>query len=305
MSYVSPHCKTLIFDFGSNFTKVGYVGEFHPIVFFNTPKESSLCDLSCSSIEKFSKEQSVDSAIILETEALTFEDKAKILKHIFANKIVNSILFLNKRVAEAFGAGKCSGIVWRFSNSVLGVFVIINGKLVESFTASQNALNGKTMIMEKIQRSPEILTEVRNTIGGNTSDLKFIRIVESKDCVNMLQEKYNLDAFEGLRESFSECVTKISEFRIKYSIQKKNTSNGCILMTGGYFKTDAVYEEAKGLLVDKIGVDFNDFILRDRELINSFFGASVFGANNQTKMMYITAQDWQNIGSDIIKLKSF
>lgn len=296
MVEIIPHINTLIVDFGTEFTKIGYSGDFHPTFTFKTPKniDNNICDTFCKLLEKYLKDLSCDSLIFIENTHVHPENKIKILRFLFSNKFCNSILFLSSLLADIFGFGKISGTIISCSASKFQTATIINGKIIEN-----NSYNNGSLLLED-----KLLANVDSSILSNQSNI-VSTILESTDICDMLKNDHNIDIFDYIKDDIIKMVDEIANSRFKHYINKKNASNGCIILSGGLFKYDIFYNYVKSIILEKIGADFSDFILRDKDLNSTFVGAAIFGMNNQTKPMFITSYDWQNIGSEILKLKAF
>jgi actin-related protein len=303
MSYIYPNYNTLIIEIGSFQAKIGYAGDFHPTYFVDfTPKSNEL-DI----ISDFVKKTSCDSIIYVEPDNFLLETKIKILNFVFSNKIAESITFLNCRVAEAFGSGKITACILSCSSSKLCTSVVLNGKLIEhdEFGGGINFLKNEILKLISHSLSSSEETASPGNISESYDDIAFQTLFESIENIREFEKKYKIDIFNILKSNLIKCVEKIKESRTNNCINKKNTANGCIILTGGLIRYDPFYQFVSSLLLDKIGEDFSDFILRDKDLINSFAGASLFGMNNETKTMFITASDWESCGSEICKLKSY
>lgn len=328
MTFISPHINTLIVEVGSYISKVGYTGDFLPTYVFKTDNSCNNLSLtSCKILEEFLKKTSLDSFIFIEPDNFTFEMRIEILKYIFTNKLANSMTFLNCRVAEAFGGGKVTTSILSCSSSGISSSLVLNGKLSEFTSFGNGRVFLRDALIDEINKSDfknEIYREINKSkmyredasdkakskiyqefASDEAKDLFLSSILESEENIDLLKIKYKIDFFAILRPTLVKSIEKIHESRKANCMNKKNASNGSILLTGGLFKYETFCNFVKSLILDKIGFDFTDFILRDKELINSFAGASVFGSNNQTKQMFITAFDWQSMGSEIVKLKSF
>lgn len=252
MTYIIPHINTLIVDIGTEFTKIGYTGDFRASHVFRTREGNRNYnqDGIFRILENSIKESGLDSIIVIDNGNFS---NSEILKFIFPNKLCNSILFLKYELASLFGFGKTTGIVFNCSPSNISTSVILNGKILESCRYENN--------------------------------------LSSTD-VNLYEE------------DISRSVGSIYEMRMKYAMNKKNPASGCIILTGGFFKSDEFYKSVKKILLDKIGEDFGDFILRDKDLDCVFSGASIFGMNNHSKGLFISSYDWKELGTEILNKKA-
>lgn len=310
MTEIIPHINTLIVDVGSEFTNIGYSGDFHPTysqktASFSCQGADSAHDPICRLLEKHLKESSVDSLIFLESPDTEFESTAKILKFLFVNKLCQSILFLKSPIADVFGFGKVSGTVLCCSASSFRLTTVINGKIIESQALKGGSIQLGKNVVERI-KGTQILQELFPG-GHESADTPIILncILESQDLIDKLRDKYEIDVFETLYSDVAKMVEGISATRSRHHINKKNTATGCIILSGGLFVFDSFYNLIKGSILERIGSDFSDFILREKYLHTTFFGASLFGMNIQTKTMFVTSHDWQKIGTDALKLKTF
>lgn len=266
MSEIIPHTNTLIADFGTKFTRIGYAGDFHPYFVVETPElsEKSKIEFVCKTLEKQLKKTSTDSLILIQSHLFDQEAALSVLKYLFINKICQSIYFLKSPVADIFGFGKISGTVVSCSASSTSVSTVINGRIVET----------------------ESIPPIQS--GYSVQDLE-----------NPLTESM----IKSINPGLEWIVEKVATSRVKNSINKKNTANGCVILTGGVFRCQSFFEHFRQLILARIGEDFSDFILRDKELNSTFTGASVFGMNNQTKLIFISIYDWQSHGPDCFKMK--
>lgn len=310
MSFIPPYTTTLIFDIGTKHTLIGYAGDFHPTYFISTPQSihSEMAETICKIIETYVKMTMTDSIVILEPNNFQEECKLKILSFLFSNKLVQSLVFLNSRVAETFGAGKTTASILNCSFSSISSALVINGKLTELQTYEDGANFIKTQLTEQIKnlgKKSTMLSEIFEENIDLESDRILYSLLESPEKINLLNQEYKIDLFKISKVNILKAIDTINESRVQNCMNKKNTLTSCIILTGGLFKYEAFYEFVKSSLIEKIGADFNDFILRDKDLIYSFVGASLFGMNNHAKPMYITAHDWKSIGSEIIKIKGF
>lgn len=312
MVEIIPHINTLIVDVGSEFTKIGYSGDFHPVYTFKTstcsPSEAtSLYDTACRILEKYLKKCSADSLVLIEDPDSGLEDKSQMLKFLFVNKLCQSVLLLKSPIADAFGFGKVSGTVFCCSASSFRVSTVINGKIVESHMLSGGSALLESTISKMITDSGECRSAVQDMLqceAFNDPTVVLSSVLESSENIENLKARYGVDIFEILRPGITAMVDKIASTRSSHYINKKNSANGCIILSGGLFRFDPFYNFVKSLILSKIGADFADFVLREKSLNCTFVGASVFGMNNQTKTMFMTSYDWQNVGADILKIKS-
>lgn len=313
MVEIIPHINTLIVDIGTELTKVGYTGDFHPKYCFRTAefiasKPTLSQDTTCKILEKYVKESLIDSLIIVENPDSELVDASKILRFLFVNKLCLSVMFLKSPICDVFGFGKISGTVLSCSASTFRTSAVLNGKIVETYAKHggsrllENTIN-ELVIPVVRDNLPEFETILQMKPQFDVSKL-FYRILESPEAITKLKSEYHIDIQSLIFEGISEFIDKIPVLRSTYHINKKNSANGCIILSGGLFRFDTFYCLVKALVIDRIGADFSDFILRDKELNCTFAGASVFGANTQSKTMFITSYDWQNVGCDILKFKS-
>ncbi|ELA42069.1 uncharacterized protein VICG_00918 [Vittaforma corneae ATCC 50505] len=311
MVEIIPHIDTLIVDIGSKFTKIGYSGDFHPTYTFKTssfsPFQATSYETACKILEKYLKECSVDSLILIESPDFGFEDSSKILKFLFVNKLCQSVLLLKSPIADIFGFGKVSGTVLCCSASSFRVSTVINGRIVESHVLAGGSARLESAISKLLADSGEnrgIVQDILQCEVFNDPAITVSSILESRESIENLKARCGVDIFEILRPDIAAMVDKVVSTRSSYYINKKNSANGCIILSGGLFRFDSFHNFVKSLILDRIGADFADFVLRDRNLNCTFVGASVFGMNNQTKTMFMTYYDWQNVGADILKVKT-
>lgn len=266
MPEIIPWINTLIADFSSRFIRIGYAGDAHPLITIDTPTsfESQPLSFVCTSLEKYLKEFSSDSLIFIENSKLAYSDKVSIVRFLFVNKICQSIFFLQAPLADIFGFGKVSGIVVSCTASAATVSTVINGRLAEA----------------------ESTDPIQRACGERE-----------------LEESLTQELTESLLPGVNWIIDRVIATRTKYSINKKNAANGCIILTGGVFRFEPFFSLVKQKLLERIGEDFSDFVLREKELNSTFVGASVFGMNNQTKPLFITIYDWQAHGVESLKLK--
>lgn len=312
MVEIVPHINTLIVDVGTAFTKIGHSGDFRPTYCFRTaeflpPDRVSLQDASCKILEKYMRECLVDSLILIESLDSGFEDAAKILNFLFVNKVCQSILFLKSPLADAFGFGKVSSVVLSCSASMFRVTVVINGKILETSVEKGGSIWMEQTIQGQLAALGDEYQGVLEEIFESdlTRPISLNSILESSEIIEKLRDRCNIDVFQCISPAIISMAEKIAALRTSYCINKKNSANGCIILSGGMFRFDPFFQFVKSQILDKIGLDFGDFVLRDKELNCTFAGASLFGMNTATKTMFITAYDWKNVGTDIFKLKSF
>lgn len=310
MSFIPPHTTTLIFDIEDNQLLIGYSGDFHPTYFIPLlpSKLSDSLEFICKTIENYVKITMTDSLIFLEPDNSPTEFKSTILSYIFSNKIAQSAIFLNHKVAESFGAGKATATILNCSYISQSYATVTNGKITEFQTFENGFVSLKNLLIQKIYDSDHKNSIIREMLDENfkeSDDLILSNVLESLEKINLLRAKYKIDIFSLIKPSISKMVSVITESRFKNSMHKKNTSTSCIILSGSLFKYDLFYDFVKSCILEEIGSDFSDFVLRDKDLIYSFVGASIFGMNNYAKPMFITAHDWKSIGLESIKLKNF
>lgn len=302
MAHVIPHINTLILDVGSKYTRVGYTGDFHPAIVEETPTEefvSAASEYTLKVMEKYVKELGVDSLIVIESTAQDMEFRHEIIKQSFTKRLCSSLLFLKSPVCDAFGHGKTSCAVLSCSAGSMSASIVINGKIAETFKHSVGSILLEAYITDRIRELEKLHAKVL------PPEQSLPRLVlESSETIDMLMEKFKVDVFQPIRFECCDLIDRVVEMRARHCINKKNLSNGCIVLSGGLFKYKPFLDLVKGTLISKLSDDFSDFILREKELDCTFAGASVFGMNDQTKPLYISLQDFQNIGMDAIALKS-
>jgi len=314
MVEIIPHINTLIVDIGSEFAKVGYSGDFHPKYRFRTadfitPKPASPLEIPCRILEKYVKECLVDSLIIVESPDSGPDEAAKMLRFLFTNKLCQSVFFLKSQIADAFGFGKVSGTVVSCSASAFRTTVVQNGRISETHALPGGARQLESIVSQLM--TPESVRSVldemprHSEVSGTADETAMLySILESQETIDRLKSEYDIDILAALTPTIMEVIESVSAMRCAYYINKKNSANGCIILSGGLFRFDPFYTFFKLQMMERIGADFSDFILRDKELNCTFVGASVFGMNPQTKPMFITSQDWQSMGAEILDLKS-
>ncbi|KAM0679666.1 hypothetical protein GINT2_002074 [Glugoides intestinalis] len=263
---IAPWINTMIAEFSSRFIRIGYAGDVHPLLTLDTPSAFKTEPISfiCTSLEKYLQMFFSDSLIFIQNPTFTYNDKVAIAKFLFVNKICQSIFFLPAPLADTFGFGKVSGMVVSCGASATTVSTIINGTVVES----------------------ESTYPIQRMCGDRE-----------------LEEELTVEIVEALLPVFDSIIDIVIANRTKYSINKKNAANGCIILTGGVFRFEPFFCLFRQKLLERIGEDFSDFVLREKELNSTFVGASLFGMNDQTKPLFITIYDWHTHGVEALKLK--
>lgn len=304
MTHVIPHINTLILDVGTKYTRVGYAGDFHPARVEETVTEeliSAASEYTLKVMEKYVKELEIDTLIIIESMAQDIEFRNRIVMESFTKRLCGSILFLKSPVCDAFGHGKTSCAVLSCSAGSMTASTVINGRVVETHRSPADTMILEEYVMHRVGELEE-RSHIDSLLGQEGQNLPR-SILESSEAVDLLMEKFGVDVFQHIRPECHNLIDRIIEMRNKHCINRKNTSNGCVILSGGLFKYKPFLDLVRGCLISKLSDDFSDFILREKELDCTFAGASVFGMNDQTKPLYISSHDFQSIGMDAVKLK--
>lgn len=301
MTYIAPHINTIIIDVGSEYTKIGFCGDFHPCIVEKSSLLSSadFSETIIKSLERCSTEFGVDSFIVLDNKENSTEIRKRIVQQMFIRKIGSSIFFLKNALCDVFGHGKISGTILSCGAGSLQASTVLNGKLVETYSHSIGSLLVEDYINKNVVELD--LKSILN-IDNDTNIAR--SILESVEAINTLKNNHNIDVFELIRPKCYELVDVILNMRSKYYINKKNAANGCIILSGGLFKYKAFLEMLKERILSQLNDNFSDFILYDNDLNCTFLGASLFGSNVCTKPLFISSYDFHSIGIDIVNYKT-
>lgn len=341
MTCIIPHINTLIIDIGSELTKIGYTGDFRPSLVFKTDRKDyspleNADRKDFSLLESKIKESGLDSILFIDNG---FISNSEILKFLFPNKLCNSVLFLKYEIASLFGFGKVTGIVFNCSPSNISTTVVMNGKIVENHRCENKSILGSELISidEKIfsncadekvtsnsgsgeekatsnsATNEKIVSNSTTDTSKNTTDEKIVAnigdeydAVINDNVITATNDNVEDDLLNKLTsdKSVIENIEFIYKMRSKYNLNKKNAANGCVVLSGGFFKSESFYKLIRKILLSKIGEDFGDFILREKDLDCVFSGASIFGMNNHSKALFISSYDWKEMGTEVLKKKS-
>lgn len=300
MVHIIPHINTLILDVGSKYTKVGYAGDFHPSIMEETAAEPSP-ERALKAMKKYVEELGIDSLVVVEDAALDMESRSRIVKECFTRKICSSIIFLKSPVCDAFGHGKTTCVVLSCSAGSMTASTIINGQIAEMHRVPVGSMVLEEYVAQKAKEMRDQCTA--DLLPPDSPSLPML-VLESAEIVDLLTERFGIDVFQPVRDGCHNLVEKIAEMRARHGINRKSMSSGCIVLSGGMFRYKPFLGLVRSCLVSRLSEDLSDLVLRERELDCTFAGASVFGMNDQTKMLYITLHDFQNIGMNAVRMKS-
>lgn len=283
MSYVIPGTTTLIFEFNLKLFKVGYAGDYFPLV--QSEYSNSMKDDCFFIIEKYVKEFLVDSILIIENEVLDF--KLEILKFVFDTKLCGSVIFLSNILCNSFGFGKTSCVVLNWGFDEFSAATVLNGIVTEKE-------------IKKVGYS-DYIENISYSIPDTFIEKNPISIIESEFLTNDLEINYNFNIFNNILPDIRELIKKLVDMRNKYKINKKNISNGCIILSGPFVRYDSFINLLKSEIFNLISVDFSDFILCDKTIDCTFVGASLFASNDLSKPLFITPGDFKLYGNSVLE----
>lgn len=280
-----PRTTTMIIEFGDNHLKVGYAGDFLPMfvesVNYKQTSKSSL-------IEKYCTQLDVDSAIIVEDYDESVSTRKTILSDLLGSRVLGSLMFLKNTICDSFGHGKTSCTVLRFTDTYASATTVLTGQIQETHLKELDW---------SIELSNILKTHDKLSIYSPTE------VLDSDEIIQMIESEFNIKVFDIISDVCLKMINNIYDMRNKYRINKKNTSNGCIILSGSLFRFKSFYNYLKKGLLNKISHDYSDFVLKHNLLDCTFAGASLFGANDKSKLIFITQNDYLSLGNDILKTK--
>lgn len=286
---------TAIIEIGWNRTRALYATEFHPKFCKDVCLQTSQDYFSYfNEIKEIMK---VDSILIIEREDFCLKEKKLIAEVILENKIFQSFLFIKNIVCDAFGHGKTTCMVIRGSEKYMSTSVIQGGIIQESCRIE----NGMWFLESKIH-------EIIKSIGYHNDKNRLYDsrcILEDQEEIAAFESISKIKISQAIEDACNQIIQKTVEMRSKYRINKKNTSNGCIILSGPMFEYKPFYNYMIQKLNEAIPKDFTDFFLRDHNLDCTILGASIFAANDKSKMLYITKAAYDNIGETLLSSELF
>lgn len=298
MTQIIQGTTTAILEIGWDFIKAGYAGDFHAIIFKEISLHNNFNESTFTTILKeIANELKSDSILIIEREDFNLKQKSKILSIIYDNKIFESVLFLKNIICDAFGHGKTTCAVIRCSENFISGSTIVSGNVNETLLIEK----GCRFLEGKIKE--DIVKFNIKTDKGQLFDTK--SILETDEHINIFENATKTKIFSYVESECDEIISKIVEMRNKYRINKKNVSNGCIIVSGNMFKYKPFYNFIISKLQSSIPNDFTDFFLRENNLDCTFVGASILASNDKSKIYFITKESFAKIGDNILVQKIF
>lgn len=83
----------------------------------------------------------------------------------------------------------------------------------------------------------------------------------------------------------TELIDKMIVMREKRKI-KKNLINGAIIFAGHLFKNKELQRKYREYILNKYGNSFSELVITNNHLDSCFTGASIFGMNNESKLLF-------------------
>jgi len=309
MPFASDHTSTLIFDLGSECVKMGYAGDFHPQIIREDSRSlvqnSKIANFpgAVSLMDEYVRREMVDSIIVI-TGGDSEESQMKLLREISRRSICQSFFVLNSAISSIFGCGRTSGIVLECGAGSLRAAAVGKGRILEFRQVNKGSLYWRNEIAQAIRGDNQGKIDDDQ---GQADDRKCTEILESLYEENLEIEEYCKGGIlKKIQDRiFMEVVELLDHFmkvRKENDLTKFGSSNA-IVITGGMMRSVGLYNHTKNYLIDKYGASMNEAIAEIKGLDPCFTGASIFGMNNQTKLLFSTPAEYLRNAKEVMSTK--
>ncbi|KAI5148098.1 hypothetical protein ENBRE01_0112 [Enteropsectra breve] len=346
MTYVSPHTNTMIAELGTEYIKIGYTGDFHPIKSIKisgVSKNSTVCLESSleAVLSVLAKERSLlktDSLLLVQNANESSELSEAVARDVFKREIFSSFLVINSAVCEIFGSGKTSATVLSAGDESSYAAAVVKGVLEELHPSALSgnyireklyseicgclrhgnsneeplSLNMKNRIdelaeiifgIDDVSQIQEFYSEIQNGVQSELQ--REVQREVQNEVQNEMQEIFALVTkirSEALEQLYG-MLDQIVEMRKTHNLRKVGTS-GAIIFAGSLFKDKQLAVLLKEYLSSTHGAPLGEFVLYNESLDVAFFGASLFGMNDETKILFCTPGDYKRYGNKILQIKA-
>ncbi|KAI5177420.1 hypothetical protein PAEPH01_2474 [Pancytospora epiphaga] len=292
MVSVVPHINTLIVDVGTEFTKIGYAGDHHPILRVRTCSmgepvivESKIANVEgfVDIVHRYVEQESVDSIIIITHSSTDDSEQDRISQRLIDRNVCGSFYFMKSSVCEVFGTARVSGTVLSCSAGSTCISIVINGTVVEHYAVDNADIQESLIPLQKTLADFDSAA-----VNNKIQEIKEVvfPLTEPVDISDILRRKCSF-AFKIEIKKYYEIIDRLMKMREKHGLIK-TMINGTILFTGGYFQNKKFFSLCKEYLVSKHGSNMGELVVTDGSLNLCFTGASIFGMNIESKTLFIT-----------------
>lgn len=290
MVSVVPHINTLIIDVGTECTKIGYAGDYHPFIKAETRSlgppavaKSSVVDIEgfIDIVEHHAARESVDSIIIIEHSTAEKCTRDRIAQRLIDRDVCGSFYFMKSAVCEVFGTGRVAGTVLSCSAGSTSISIVVEGEVVECHKVDN------TDIAEGLQPLKEVLSSTDPAIvSGKMQEVKEMAFPRNEpvDISGIIGRKCEF-TFKVDMEKYYHAIDRLMGMRDRHKLVK-TMINGGILFTGGHFQNKTFFSLCKDYLTSTYGSNLGELVVGDGGLNLCFTGASIFGMNIESMLLF-------------------
>lgn len=288
-AHAIPHTNTMIVDVGSEYTRVGYAGDFHPHYVVETRSlgrdivaGSLITDQArlLAIVEAHVLRDRPDSLILIVHTAETHETVEQLKKQIVDRNFIDAFIILRSAVCEAYGSGKTTASVLSCSAGSATVAIVAGGAVAEYCRETVPVPCPLEYLPAPASgRSHWLAREIEERVFpcSGPTDVSGIVGYEQSVTVPYDMEQYYvlLDRLMGLRE--------------KHGL-KKGSARGAVILCGGLFKYGAFLRQCREYLASKYGNAVGELTVGEDALDACFTGASVFGMNAESIQLFYSGR---------------
>ncbi|KAI4292830.1 hypothetical protein PAPHI01_2104 [Pancytospora philotis] len=299
MPSVAPHINTLIIDIGTENTTVGYAGAYRPFRTerCNPGKNPAVRNSVVASIDKFlgvvgecTAREGADSLIIILHSSEEKETEEKIAAGLVARSLCSSFYFMRSAVAEVFGIGRLSAMVLSCSAGSSTISVVSDGIVVECYKEESPTLSDEEFLASGLIEDPACEDAMK---GVQAQDLPKVREIRERaflaeepvDVSDILKRSARFSMGDAPMARYYALLDRLVAMRTAHKMVKA-TTNGAVLLSGGYFKNADLFARCKEYLVKQVCPGTPELVMGEDVLPAAFTGASVFGMNLESKLLF-------------------